>query len=174
MNIYNCILSFLELFPKAWNRFVWSPCVCKAIVQCGRDVRIGRRTQIVGREHLYIGDRVSIGTENLFLCTRADVIIHDHVMFGPKVTVITGNHRMDIPGKYMIDITDEEKRPEDDQPVVFEGDNWIGANAVILKGVVVGRGAVIAAGSVVTKSIPAGAIAGGVPARVLKYRILKQ
>lgn len=70
----------------------------------------------------------------------------------------------------MIDITDAEKCLEDDLPVVFEGDNWVGAHSVILKGVVIGKGAVIAAGAVVTKDIPAYAVAGGVPAQVLKYR----
>ena len=91
-------------------------------------------------------------------------------MFGPGVTVVTGNHRIDIPGKYIIDITDQEKREEDDQPVIFEGDNWIGANAIILKGVTIGRGAVIAAGAVVTKSVPEYAIVGGNPAKVLRFR----
>jgi len=54
-----------------------------------------------------------------------------------------------------------------EKPVVIEDDVWIGCRSIILKGVRIGRGAVIAAGSVVTKDIPAGAIAGGVPARVL-------
>jgi galactoside O-acetyltransferase len=54
-----------------------------------------------------------------------------------------------------------------EKPVVIEDDVWIGCRSIVLKGVRIGRGAVIAAGSVVTKDIPAGAIAGGVPARVL-------
>ena len=57
-------------------------------------------------------------------------------------------------------------------PLVFliEDDCWIGANAVILGGVHIGKGAIIGAGAVVTKDIPSMAIAVGVPAKVLKYR----
>ena len=70
----------------------------------------------------------------------------------------------------MIDITNDEKRPEDDRDIIFDGDNWIGANSIILKGVVVGVGAVIAAGAVVTKDVPPYSIVGGVPAKVIKMR----
>ena len=170
MKFVQAIFKAGELIPKAWNRLVASPLNCLAFGQCGKNVRVGRGFHIVGREHLRVDHNVSIGVECRFLCTRADIIIRDHVMIGPRVTVITGNHRIDIPGKYMIDVTDQEKREEDDQPVIFEGDNWIGANAIILKGVTVGRGAVIAAGAVVTKSVPANAIAGGNPAKVLRMR----
>lgn len=54
--------------------------------------------------------------------------------------------------------------------IVINDDVWIGYNALIMSGVEIGQGAVIAAGAVVTKNIPPYAIAGGVPARVLKYR----
>lgn len=59
-------------------------------------------------------------------------------MFGPGVTIITGNHRMNVIGKYMTELTDAEKEPSDDQPVEMEGDNWVGANVTILKGVTIG------------------------------------
>lgn len=55
-------------------------------------------------------------------------------------------------------------------PVNIGHDVWIGANAIILDGISVGNGAVIAAGSVVTKDVPSYAIVGGVPAKIIKYR----
>ena len=67
-------------------------------------------------------------------------------------------------------IDNNEKLPENDQDVVFKGDNWIGMNTTILKGVEIGRGGVIAAGAVVNKDIPSYSIAGGVPAKVIKSR----
>lgn len=63
-----------------------------------------------------------------------------------------------------------EKLPENDAPVVIEDDVWVGSNVTILKGVTIGRGSVIAARAVVTKSCPPYSIIGGVPAKVLKAR----
>lgn len=62
------------------------------------------------------------------------------------------------------------KLPENDQDVIFEGDNWIGMNVTVLKGVTIGRGCIVAAGAVVNKSTPPYSIVGGVPAKVLKMR----
>ena len=104
------------------------------------------------------------------MCAGAPIHIGDHVMFGPRVTVITGDHRMDYVGKYLIDVRGVDKLPENDQPVIFEGDNWIGANATILKGVTVGEGAVVAAGAVVTKNVAPYTIVGGVPAKYIGDR----
>jgi acetyltransferase-like isoleucine patch superfamily enzyme len=70
----------------------------------------------------------------------------------------------------MVDVKDNEKRPEDDLGVVIEDDVWVGTRVIILHGVTIGRGSIIAAGAVVTRSIPPYAIAGGMPARVLKFR----
>ena len=91
-------------------------------------------------------------------------------MFGPAVTIVSGDHRSDIIGKYMIEITDSEKRSEDDLDVVIEDDVWVGTGAIILKGVTIGRGSIIAAGALITKDVPPYSIVGGVPARVIKMR----
>ena len=69
----------------------------------------------------------------------------------------------------MYEVKDSDKRDSDDQDVVFSGDNWIGANSTILKGVTVGEGAVVAAGALVNKDVPPYAIVGG-PAKVIKMR----
>ena len=75
-------------------------------------------------------------------------------MFGPSVHIITGNHIFDVPGKYMSEFTEADKREKDDQDVVLKGDNWIGCNALILKGVTLGYWAIV----------------GGNPAKVIKKR----
>lgn len=113
---------------------------------------------------------MSIGENSLFMCTRAEIKIGDHVMTGPRVTFITGGHRLDVVGRYMTTIGNDEKLEENDQDIVLEGDNWIGANATVLKGVTIGKGSVVAAGAIVTKDIPPYEVWGGIPAKFIKKR----
>ena len=115
------------------------PCTKLLFRECGRSVVVlpGGRFHY---ENVILGNHVSIGREATFICSRARIIVGDHVMFGPHVFVITGGHRIDSVAKFMDEFTDDEKRPEDDLDVVFEGDNWVGASAIILRGVTVGRG----------------------------------
>lgn len=89
-------------------------------------------------------------------------------MFGPGVIIRGGNHNTGVIGAFMADV--KVKRPEDDMDVAIEGDAWIGAGAIILKGVTIGRGSIVAAGAVVTKSFPPYSIIGGVPARLIRPR----
>ena len=70
----------------------------------------------------------------------------------------------------MSEVKGEDKKPENDLPVKFEGDNWIGANVTILKGVTIGFGAVIAAGAVVVQNVFPYSIVGGVPAKLISMR----
>lgn len=121
-------------------------------------------------ENISVGDHVNLGYRPIILATRSKVIIGHHVMFGPEVTIRGGNHRIDILGRYMADIKDHEKEPSNDLGVVIEDDVWVGTRAVILAGVRIGTGAVVAAGAVVTKSVPPYAIVGGNPARVIRMR----
>lgn len=96
---------------------------------------------------------------------QGDITIGDNVMMGPEVAIYTVNHcadRIDIPMNVQ-GITPEK-------PVVIGNDVWIGTRVIILGGVKVGTGSIIAAGSVVTKSIPAYTIVAGVPAKVVKVR----
>ncbi len=105
-------------------------------------------------ETIHVGDNVSLGVRPTLLATRSTIRIGNDVMFGPEVTVRGGNHRFDLVGVPTRQVTDAMKRPEDDQGVIIEDDVWIGARAIILQGVTIGRGSVIGAGSVVTRSIP--------------------
>lgn len=146
------------------------PIIKKEFKKSGKKTSIGRQCSFSGIKNISLGDDVSIGIRNIFMCTRAEIIIGNHFMSGPCVTMITGDHRIDILDKPMTMITDAEKLPQNDQPIVIEDDVWIGANVTILKGVTIHKGAVIAAGSVVTKDVPSYSISGGVPSKVIKMR----
>ena len=170
MKLVNRLWMLVEAIPYLTNKYLISSMKRNMLGHVGKNVVINRRVRANGWHNIHIGNDVSISHECLFMCTRANVYIGDHVMFGPRVTVITGGHRTDMIGRYMKSVTNMEKRPEDDRDIVFKGDNWIGANSTILKGVTIGEGAVIAAGAVVTKDVPAYAIYGGVPAKLIKMR----
>lgn len=164
------LYRIFDTIRRAWNKLVCVPIKKGAFATCGKNVSLGRGSEFVGIGNMNIGNNVSIGMNNTFFSTRAKIIIGDHVMTGPDVTMVTGNHRIDVIGKYMDEIGDSEKRAEDDEDIVLEGDNWLGANCVILKGVTIGAGAVVSAGAVVTKDVPPYSIVGGVPAKVIKMR----
>ena len=167
--VMRCTFHILQLCSKAWDRFLVMPFKKAMLRQCGKGVIIGKNATMT-YQNVSIGDHVFIGRNAEFICSRAQIIIGDHVMFGPHVFMITGGHRTDIQGRYMDEIGNDEKRPEDDRNIVLEGDNWIGANVTVLRGVTIGEGAVVAAGAVVTKDVPPYSIVGGVPAKVIKMR----
>lgn len=137
--------------------------------RCGESVSIGYNANITP-ENVSLGNRVSLGNNITILSTRANVIIGNNVMTGPNVTIISGDHRTDILGRTMISVKDSEKLPQNDQDVIVHDDVWIGANVTILKGVEIGQGSIVAAGAVLTKSVPEYSVVGGVPAKVIKKR----
>jgi len=170
MNIYS-LLQKLSLAPAYIWDAIWAPIWKSCMKHCGKNVYLRpMSSDIKGLDNLSIGDDTSIPKGSTFYCTQAPLTIGKKVIFGPNPTIITGDHRIDLIGKFIIDITDEEKLPENDAPVTIEDDVWCGANVTILKGVTIGHGSVIAAGAVVTQSFPPYSIIGGVPARLLKMR----
>ena len=118
--------------------------------------------------NIFIGNDVFIGHGANFSSSESEIKIGSKVMFGPNVSIITGDHNTSVIGEYMFDV--KEKLPENDLPVVIEDDVWIGTGAIILKGVKVGSGSIIAAGALVNKDVPRNSIVGGVPARLLRKR----
>lgn len=158
-----------SVFPSyIWDK-IWTPIYKGAMKYCGKNVYFRpMSSDFKGLWNLSIGDGSSIPKGSTFYCTGAPLIIGKNVIFGPHPTIITGDHRIDVVGKYIMDSLD--KLPENDLPVVIEDDVWAGSNVTILKGVTIGRGSVIAAGAVVTKSCPPYSIIAGVPAKIIKRR----
>ena len=85
------------------------------------------------------------------------IFIDDYTIFGPGVKIISANHDMTGIDKW-----------SPTNPIQIGKHCWIGANAIILAGVVLGDQCIVGAGAVVTKSYPSGSVLGGVPARLLK------
>ena len=150
------IFLVIKLFRRAWM-LIQLP----LFRQCGGNVKFGHGCQF-SYECIELGNDVYIGPGANFMSAISSIRVGNKVMFGPGVTIMGGDHRTNVIGSYMWDI--KEKLPENDQDVVIEDDVWIGANALILKGVRIGRGSIVGAGSVVVKSIPAYTIYVGSPA----------
>lgn len=170
INVFRMIYAFSTKAKRFAHRYFVAPVIKKSFGECGSNVVVSSNCKFSGIDNIYLGSNIVLGSETMIMTTKANVYIGDYVFFAPKVSVISGDHRYDVLGEYMLNVKDKDKRPEDDQDVVFEGDNWIGSGVIILKGVTIGRGAIVAAGSVVTKSIPRYAIVAGVPARIIRMR----
>ncbi|WP_436850518.1 sugar O-acetyltransferase [Streptomyces griseoloalbus] len=109
--------------------------------------------------HVHLGDDVYVNF-GLTLVDDVEVFVGDRVMFAPHVTISTTGHPVH-----------PDLRRDGSQfsaPVRIEDDVWIGAGAVLLPGVTVGRGSVVGAGSVVTADVPPMTVVAGTPARVLR------
>ena len=106
--------------------------------------------------HSYVGPGCIIGPK---------VEIGPYAMLGPRVSIVGGDHNYSRPGTPII----FSGRPKLSATVV-EADAWIGCGAILMAGVRIGRGAIVAAGAVVTKSVPPYEIHGGVPARKIGDR----
>lgn len=168
--ISQLLIKFSLSFSYLWDK-LWAPIWKRGMKHCGKNVFIRpMSSDIKGLCNLSVGDGTSIPKGSTIYCTIAPLTIGKKVIFGPKPTIITGDHRIDVIGKYIMDVTDAEKGQEHDAPIVIEDDVWCGANVTILKGVTIGRGSVVAAGAVVTKSFPPYSIIGGVPARLIRMR----
>ncbi|HET7002274.1 MAG TPA: acyltransferase [Puia sp.] len=148
--------------------------LCVEGVRLGNNITILRNTVIectgniknmgVG---LIIGDDVGI-SQNCFIQVRGRVTIGSHVMFGPNVSIFSENHgftSLDMP---MI------SQPTIRGEVIIEDDVWLGTRSVILSGVRIGKGSIIAAGALVNRDIPPYSIVAGVPGKVIKSRLNNQ
>lgn len=133
-------------------------------VKHGRNVHVQSSVVIYSPKKICrFGDNVGIGH---FCVLNTDVVLGNDVMLAAHVGLISRDaHRTDIVGTTMF-----EGSRGDSGIVTVEDDVWIGYGAIVLSGVTIGRGAVVAAGSLVTKDVPAYAFVMGSPARFVKPR----
>lgn len=119
----------------------------------GRKVSIFRGTTVLGVENLVIGSEVSIGFRCL-LDSRGGLRVGDRVVMASDTQIVTASHDPQAPdfAAYMVGVSIEKYA-------------WLASRTMLLPGVAVGEGAVVAAGAVVAHDVPAYSIVGGVPAR---------
>lgn len=125
---------------------------------------------ISGRQNIFISRNCNIGTDAVLYATNARIIIKQYFVAARGLRIITGSHERRI-GRFCGSISEEEKNKNLslDRDVIINEDVWTGIDVTILPGVEIGRGATIAACSVVTRSVPPYSIFGGHPARFIKF-----
>jgi acetyltransferase-like isoleucine patch superfamily enzyme len=111
---------------------------------CGRNIRIGERVFI---------------NQNCTFYSLADITIGDEVLIGPNVSLITSAHPV---------APSERRAYLVGKPITVERGVWIAAGATVVGGVRIGENSVVAAGSVVTRDVPANTLVGGNPAAVIR------
>lgn len=144
----------------------------RRFLTCGVGLHVGRGTRLWAPSALRIGSHVYIGKQ---VHIEANCEIGDYCLIANRVAII-GRHDHDFtavgfPMRYAPWIGSSRfPSPHIDVKAVIGSDVWLGFGAIVLTGVTIGRGSVIAAGSVVTKDIPPYSIAAGVPAKVVGRR----
>lgn len=113
-------------------------------------------------KNIKIGKRCEIN-ENVFI---QGALIGDYVMIAPNVSLLSNMHNHSKVNKPMI-----LQGKKIGNIVIIENDVWLGRNVIVMPGVRIGKGSIIAAGAVVTKNVPAYSIYGGVPAKLIKKRL---
>ena len=113
--------------------------------------------------YIKIGNKVFIGHACEFVC-NTKITIGNDCLIASRTTFVDVGHRTDPNANMNVQGTIAEE-------ITIEEDVWIGSSCVVIKGVTIGKGAIIAAGSLVNKSVPPYQIWGGVPAKFIKNRI---
>ena len=158
--------SFARYLPASKNSFFKSirgSCCKRIFKKCGKNINIEKGAFFGYGNEIEIGDNSGLGMNCRIY---GPVVIGKDVMMAPDVIILTVNHnfsRIDIPMRL--------QGKSETKPVIIQDDVWIGIRTIIMPGVVVSKGSIIAAGSVVTKDVPEYCIVGGAPAKILRKRI---
>jgi maltose O-acetyltransferase len=128
---------------------------------CGGNLQVARHVTINFTNRVEIGSNVFIAT-GCWLHAGVGIVLEDEVQLGPYAVLVTGDHTQ-IEGSYRFG-------PSRLAPIHICQGAWVAAHATVTKGVVIGRGALLAANSVATHDVPAFTTAGGVPARIIQKK----
>lgn len=160
--------SFARFFPTqpmpGWRFGYWLRRKLASYIfdHCGKNVLIKHGAYFGDGRGIRVGDNSQIGHN-----ARLDhgITIGENVLMGPDIVMMTISHAFDDLSRPINQQGALERRP-----IVIGNDVWIGTRVVILPGVNIGDGAVIGAGSVVSKDVPSGTVFAGVPAKFIRKR----
>lgn len=152
-------LAFVRLLPPLVGNRLRAVALRLGGIQVGAGTTVGGRMTVLGPARLTIGRRCWINAGCQF-DVSAPITIGDGVSLAHEVLMLTNSH----------EIGDPEARAADlvSAPIVVGDGCWLGARAIVLPGVTIGAGSIVAAGAVVIADIEPNTVVGGVPARVLR------
>lgn len=157
--------GFIKALCSSFAYYVHEQVVWRNKIHNKGSYRIHARTSIRNAQNITLGENVRITMDCCIWAEKnSKIVFGDNVLVGPGVKMFCGNHGSQKNGVPMV----FQERIEKD--ICIGEDVWIGANSIIVSGVRIGKGAIVAAGAVVTKDVPSYAIVGGTPAKVIKYR----
>ncbi|MEP7318539.1 MAG: DapH/DapD/GlmU-related protein, partial [Panacibacter sp.] len=147
------------------------------LIEVGKNFTTGRACRLEAlpvdgsgsKKILIIGSNVQIN-DGVHITATVSVCIGNYVLMASKVyisDVAHGNYDIDA-GAMNYPNVPPAARPLNSQPVVIEDNVWLGDGVCVLPGITIGKGSIIGANAVVTKNIPAGSIAVGIPAKIIK------
>ena len=161
-------------------------CILYHIKDYGKSVYIGKNTRIIGGKNIILGNGVKIRPDNfincnddaiLEICDNVDigtrsrissgkiVKIDKDVLTGPNVFISDQDHKYD---NVELPISKQGVVIKDGNGIHIKEGSWIGTNCVIIGNIIIGKGSVVAANSVVTKNVPDFCVVAGVPAKIIK------
>jgi len=159
------LVFFINLI-KLLTYYIINYSVNRSKAKIGKNSKVHPTVIFRQGERIEIGSHCLINHNNVLQGGKAigRIIIGDYVQTGANVMMFAFNHGIELNDVPMIE------QDYFDGDIIIGNDVWIGAGSVILPGVNIGEGAVVASNAVVNKDVPPNAIVGGVPAKILKYR----
>lgn len=130
----------------------------------GKGVTIMNDVHFSGHKNIEVGSQVYIGKGSFLLAEMGGIKIGDNVLIAPGVKINSRNHNFSSRGSLI------KEQGYSSAKIVIENDVWLAANCMILPGVTIGEGAVVAAGAVVSKDVKPYSVVAGVPARQISER----
>ena len=133
---------------------------CYINIEKGMSIGNGTLISVLPKGNLVVGEDVGIGSNCQVVCHNR-IVIGDNTILGPNVMIFDHNHKYNLEAGV-------KHRAFDVGEITIGKSCWLGAGCIILKDVHIGDYSIIAAGSVVTKDVPSGAVVAGIPAKIIK------
>lgn len=164
---YEIFETLFSIFPLTIGNYIRKLFYRLVLKKCGNNFKTGIRIKIQDPSNIFVGNNVELNY-GVWIASnkhkKGSIKIGNNVLIGPYSILHSGNHKFKNPN-----ISINKQGFEFDE-IVIEDDVWIAARCTILSGVTIGRGSVIAAGTVITKDIPPFSVVAGVRGKIISKR----